>query len=90
MAARDVLGNRRIAIFMSDLLLRNRVGRGYLQLTGYWKPLKLCGRMLRRMPTQTNESFNRLRPAAGMQISEVQLLTAKILEGLPITPPRSR
>jgi len=41
MAARDVLGNRRIAIFMSDLFLRNRVGRGYLQLTGYWKPLKL-------------------------------------------------
>ena len=24
MAARDVLGNRRIAIFMSDLFLRNR------------------------------------------------------------------
>jgi hypothetical protein len=48
MAARDVLGNRRIAIFMSDLFLRNRVGRGYLQLTGYWKPLKLCGRMLKK------------------------------------------
>jgi hypothetical protein len=75
MAARDVLGNRRIAIFMSDLFLRNRVWRGYLELTGYWKPLKICGRML-KMPTQASEAFNRLRPTASIQISEMQLLTA--------------